>query len=337
MTLLELAYQAGINPKWVAGTAGGEYHSSCPACGGRDRFFIQPSRQMSKCLGSYCCRQCGTYGDSIEFAQKFLNYSFRDAADAVNAVLSEMRATPFNTSKNTRLVSLQTPPAIWIRMANDFVNHAHEKLLQIPDVLKYLQARGLPLEAVVCYKLGWSEKNEFLQREDWGLEAQLKSDGKQNMLWLPKGLVIPSIEQSGSVVRLKVRRYDWHSDDKLPKYVAISGSMNGLSLVGSKQATVVVVESELDAYALHYAIGDFACIVAIGSNIKNPDNVVDSLAKRTTKLLICSDNDAAGQKMFTKWKKLYPHAKNCPTPIGKDVGEAIEQGLDIREWILPPV
>jgi DNA primase len=231
-------------------------------------------------------------------------------------------------------MSLQTPPAIWTQRAKNFVDHSHEQLLQKTDTLAYLQNRGLPIDAVVSYKLGWSDKNEFLPREIWGLDEQLRPDGKQNLLWLPKGLVIPSREQSGSVVRLKIRRCDWKQDDKLPKYIAVSGSMNGLSLVGSKKSTVIVVESELDAYALHYAIGDFACVVAVGSNIKNPDNVVDSLAKSAARLLICSDNDGAGQKMFTKWKRLYPHAKNYPTPIGKDIGEAIEQGLNIREWIL---
>ena len=51
MTLLELTRQAGLNPKWVASTAGDEYHSACPSCGGTDRFYIQPNKQMAKCLG----------------------------------------------------------------------------------------------------------------------------------------------------------------------------------------------------------------------------------------------------------------------------------------------
>ena len=38
--------------------------------------------------------------------------------------------------------------------------------------------------------------------------------------------------------------------------------------------------------------------------------------------------------MLEKWKKFYPHAFGYPTPIGKDIGEAIEKGLDIRNWIL---
>lgn len=71
MTILDMAMQRGIRPKWVAGTAGGEYHSECPECGGMDRFYIQPHKQMKNCKGYFCCRKCGTSGDAIQFARKF--------------------------------------------------------------------------------------------------------------------------------------------------------------------------------------------------------------------------------------------------------------------------
>jgi hypothetical protein len=101
-------------------------------------------------------------------------------------------------------------------------------------------------------------------------------------------------------VRLKAAEYNWHEGDKLPKYEAISGSMNGLSIIStSKQAkTVVVVESELDAYAVDFVAHDFACTIAVGSNIKNPDNVTDRLARKAQHLLICHDNDERN-KMLT--------------------------------------
>ena len=111
--------------------------------------------------------------------------------------------------------------------------------------------------------------------------------------------------------------------------------MNGLSLIGSTQHKImVVVESELDAYALHHAAHDVACVVAVGSNIKNPDYVTDYHAKKAASLLICHDNDDAGKSMLVKWKNLYKHAKSYSTPMGKDVGEAVQKGLDIRQWLL---
>ncbi len=332
MTLLELVQQTGISPKWAASTAGGEYHSPCPVCGGIDRFYIQPNRQMTNCLGSYYCRKCNTGGDSIKFARQFLNCSFHEAIQLVNATVPQrVSFMPFRNTKPKKVV-LQQPSNKWIMKASQFVDNAYMKLLQKPGVLTYLANRGLSLDAVRQYKLGWNDRDIFLPRENWGLDKQVKQDGSLKKLWLPQGLVIPTFE-SKDVVRLKIRR-QFKKGDKLPKYVVISGSMNGLTILGSsKHSTMIVVESELDAFATNFVTHDFACVVAVGSNIKNPDNVTDYIAKKVKHVLICHDNDEAGRKMLTKWQRLYSHAQPYPTPIGKDIGEAIQQGLNIREWL----
>jgi hypothetical protein len=41
--------------------------------------------------------------------------------------------------------------------------------------------------------------------------------------------------------------------------------------------------------------------------------------------------------MFDKWQSIYSHAQSYPTPVGKDIGEAIEQGFNIREWLLKAI
>lgn len=331
MIILELAYQIGIHPKRAASTYGGEYHSSCPVCGGSDRFYIQPHRQMSKCLGYYRCRQCGITGDTIQFARQFLGYSFQEAAQAANAVIPEKIIPPIFSTRAPRPISLQKPSEEWIAQATTFITQAHKNLLYKPEVLSYLAARGLPIDAVIRYKLGWSTRDEFFSKVSWRINEQSESDGKQHPLWIPKGLVIPTIESSGKVMRLKVRRHDWHKNDTLPKYVAVSGSMNGLSIIGSsKQAILAVVESELDAYAIDHATRDFVCAIAVGSNTKNPDNVADRLARNAKHLLICHDNDTAGNQMLIKWQRMYSHAKSYPAPTGKDIGEYIQAGGDIR-------
>ncbi len=337
MTILDLAQKTGIYPKWVAGTSGGVYHSPCPICGGKDRFYIQPYKQMSKCMGSYRCRQCGIYGDSIQFARQFLNLSYQEAAKEVNATIPE-QSLPSLHKAYPQAIILKKPSDLWITKASEFIEHAHKKLLCKTDSLKYLETRGLPLQAVQRYKIGWSDKNEFFSRNDWGLDKQISTGGKQRLLWIPKGLVIPTFQSNCEIIRLKVRRADYKQDDQLPKYVAISGSMNGLNIIGSsKNKVMVVVESELDAYAIDYAAHDLVIAVAVGSNIKNPDNVTDQLARNSEHLLICYDNDEAGKKMLIKWQKLYRHAKACPTPIAKDIGEAIQNGLTVKEWILEKI
>ena len=63
--------------------------------------------------------------------------------------------------------------------------------------------------------------------------------------------------------------------------------------------------------------------------------------------LVCHDNDDAGRAMFNKWrdavytdteepsfvfKRLY--ATPVPEEMGKDIGEAVQKGLDLRKWVL---
>jgi len=329
MHLLNLVNERGLTPKWVALTEGGEYHSPCPSCGGTDRFIIQPNKQMKNCMGYYFCRQCGVKGDSIQFCLDYLDFTnFKEAADYAKANLPNLGHNIF-TKKNTPdfLAVLNKPSKIWDQQASKIVQEAHDCILLQNDILQNLNNRGLPIDVIKKNKIGWLPENKNFEGHEWGLEKE--------KVWFPAGLLIPTIEQDGSIIRLKIRRKDWRMGDELPKYIAISGSMKGFNIIGNKKNhVVIIVESELDAYALHHIVGNFAVIIAIGGSIKNPDRVTGYLAQNKPFLLICHDNDDAGINMLHKWKDLYSHAQPCPTPIGKDIGEAIQQGFDIRDWIL---
>jgi|GEM_PF-1191954 hypothetical protein len=334
MNLLELAMARGINPKKAAGTHGGEYHSECPACGGKDRFIIQPNRQQKKCIGYYFCRKCGKRGDTIQFLIDFQGLSWQEATRQLDIPNTEKRTIRIpQQTKSITTVELHEPPEQWKSNAAALVEQATQEILKQTKSLEELRLRGLPLDAVKKYRFGYVSQETFQEKENWGLSNQKK-------IWLPKGILIPCVELNGDIIRLKVRRTDWHKQDEWPKYVAIPGSMSGLNIIGNKKLLVmIVIESELDAYALHHVLGDFAFIVAVGGCTKNLDPLTKRLATNKTILLICHDNDEAGKAMLNKWTNLFPHAKGCPSPIGKDIGEAIEAGVDIRNWLmqlLPP-
>ena len=70
----------GITLKRVASTNGGEYVSSCPDCGGDDRFHVWPNEGLN---GRFWCRQCGKSGDMIEFLRWQKGMSFKEACDAI--------------------------------------------------------------------------------------------------------------------------------------------------------------------------------------------------------------------------------------------------------------
>jgi len=330
MNLLDLASLAGLNPKKVASTKGGEYHSACPSCGGRDRFILQPEKVMGNCVGSYFCRRCDNHGDSIQFCREFLQYSFEEAVNYVGAKIPAKASRSFLPRKYTPpAITIKTPHEKWQYQAQLFVEQAHTCLLLQQDVVDKLTQRGLPLEAIKQYKLGLTLGDNYQSGNEWEQDKE--------KIWIPAGIIIPVIEH-GQVVRLKIRRSAWNKSNAFSKYVIIPGSMSGLNIIGDKKKPImIVVESELDAYALHYAVGNLAVIVAVGGCLKSTDSVTDYLAQKKSLLLICHDNDDAGIEMFNQWKKLYSHAQPCPTEIGKDIGNASEQGLNLRSWIISKI
>ncbi len=329
MVLLELAKEVGLNPKLESSSPkGSEYSSSCPACGGSDRFRMWPRSPSRNCIGNYWCRKCEKRGDSIQFCRDFLGLSFEDACKRVNAEITLRPSQMSHIEQPFSRPTLIPPNDKWCERALEFVDWANGQLRLSPAKFAKLKSRGLPEDAIERYKLGYCINDTWVSPEEFGLEGKKK-------IFLPRGIVIPSLEPSGKVTRVKIRRTQWKVDDDLPKYWQLRGSMNGLNIVGSFQRLVMlVVESELDALAAHYACGDIAFCISVGSNTKTPDNVADYWAKRKPYLLICHDNDEGGMAMLAKWQKLYPHARPLPVPIGKDIGEAIEQGLNLNEWFL---
>ena len=326
MDLLQLFREIGLDPKRVSATHGGEYHSSCPACGGHDRCYIQPNRQMKNCIGYYKCRQCQVRGDTIQFYVDFLSVPFKEIAKKLN--ISHRRSL-LSTVDNKTFVTpiLHAPSEKWLKRANDCVAWAHKMIWNHPAQIQWLTKRGIPEEAIKNYGIGFCDRKITLSGSEFEIDDKPE-------IKIPIGIVIPTTEPSGQVIRIKIRREGWYKDAKFPKYWAMPGSMNGLNIVGNTQKPIMmIVESEFDALALHHVCSDLLFVVAVGSNTKNPDIVTDYWAKRR-KVLICHDNDEGGIAMLTKWQKLYPASEACPTPVGKDIGEAIQQGLDIREWVL---
>lgn len=230
MILIEMAHEIGLSPKWVAGTEGGEYKSSCPRCGGVDRFSIQPNKQMKNCVGRYYCRQCGSAGDAISFARDFLGLSFQEAVDRTNATVGGNKVRfPFIEPKQqaSTKVAITRPSSLWQEKAKSFTMWAHERINSNAKSLEWLRSRGLSLEAIEKYKIGWCSTDLWRERSSWGIDA---SEGKK--LWLPQGVVIPTFDKKGNVLRIKIRRDNYRVGDEVGKYIVVSGSMNGLGIIG---------------------------------------------------------------------------------------------------------
>lgn len=323
MSLIDFAVQANLCPLRI--TQGGEHQSACPECGGKDRFIMQPHKIQKNCKGFYWCRKCNASGDTIKFAMKYCGYTFAQATEAlgIDLLLPHELLPPSQPALS--LPSRALHNSKWIEQAGILVERAHQGLLRHPEMLEYLAHRGISLKTVQECQLGYIP--QFLSPDPaaWGLDSQEK-------FWIAPGIIIPHTDTQGRTLRIKIRTMDPARSNY--KYLAVRGGFSGMYRLGPLQSSIViVVESELDACALHGCINKRAIVIAVGGCSKRPDPIAHYIAQNSSLLLICHDNDAAGAIMFNKWRSWYPHAIPSPTPREKDIGEAFAAGLNLNDWI----
>ena len=224
MILLELAAEAGLQYKKAPTGKQEEYYSPCSFCpSSEDCLRYWPHREMKKCKGKYWCRRCGRSGDSIDFAEKYLRLSPQVAFERVGVKAEFELSVPARMPQREKNShdTLRKPPELWLKKAREFTDESHERLLKNKEWLAKLHKRGIPLDAVVAFKLGWNPVDKYPLKEAWGIKVEVNEDGEaleSLKMSLPKGLVIPTRELNGDVVRLKIRRADWVEGDKYPKY-----------------------------------------------------------------------------------------------------------------------
>jgi DNA primase len=361
MNILDAASSAGVSLKKAASTKGGEYAGPCPGCGGKDRFRCWPAEKGGE--GSYWCRGCNSGGDLVQFLKDYLGYSYPDAfAAAGRSRPDDYRTTRYRpagmSGKNQSGVAdykaipdkftprtHESPVETWQVKAEGFVNKSHNALLKHEKAMKYLESRGLDKKAVKGFRLGWfageNGKNcAFRPRTSWGL-SKIKNEktGRDKMLWLPRGIVIPCFKDN-KVYRVRIRRPKADiKTDRDVKYYVMPGSGMEVMDINTDKKSIVIVEAELDAMLIARHAGSLTGVVSLGSAMNKPGSTVFYNLKKTLRILVALDYDAAGQKAWQWWSQNFKNAKLWPVPDGKDPGEAFEKGVDIKSWIrygLPP-
>ncbi|MFQ8887705.1 MAG: primase-helicase zinc-binding domain-containing protein [Bilophila wadsworthia] len=167
-------YVDGTKIKKASARSGGEYHSPCPKCGGTDRFCLpeQPGGALAMqhgITGTWACpRHCQEGGDAIDLLTWAGGLTFREACEELRIDLPErtqeerrryrpLRPLTAHGTDTWTPTSYASPPDAWLAQATKLATEAHARLLETPSVLNYLAKRGLPLEAVQRYGLGYIE------------------------------------------------------------------------------------------------------------------------------------------------------------------------------------
>ena len=321
-----------------------EFAGPCPQCGGEDRFIVWPDRPRG---GAYLCRGCDQQGgDGIQFMRKYMGMSYAEACAALGLEPKRTTASSFPARRSharprpvhpAQIAPVPPAPAVlpckeWMASAAAFVDSCQRDIETSPEALLAVCGRFLtPYTAVQC-GIGWNPADRYILRESWGLPVvELAGGGKRDKLILPRGLVIATRREAGTVA-LTVRCADDRPESR-PKYWQVKGSSNVPFIAGHAGLPVVLVESALDAALVwQESFGKLAAVAFMGCT-KPVDADTDQVIKQAPILLACPDNDTGGLSAWQRWSAAYPRAILTPAVGAKDLGDMHRAALT---WPINP-
>ena len=306
-----------------------EFSSSCPACGGTDRFIIKATDQATR----FFCRQCEIKGDAIEYLRTFRKICFKEALEHIGKhITPQLKGHNTKISRNTPRSAIITAPPIRCTKSGELIVWAAKALLDDNTKLEWLlKKRGITRETAERFRLGWIESNIYDSRVAWGLPEEIKPDGTPRKMLIPAGLLIPGPD------RIRIRR---SAQGEYGKYHVVNGSGNAPLIINSNlprdDTPAIIVESELDAILLCQELHEDLLIIATGSTANGPSaQIIDDLRQRPF-VLVSLDSDNAGAKAsWAKWINVLPNGQRAPVPMswGKDHTEAHLDGHDLNQWL----
>ncbi|MDP2204852.1 MAG: DNA primase, partial [Alphaproteobacteria bacterium] len=301
--------------------AGREHKACCPFHGEKT-----PSFTVNDQKGFYHCFGCGAHGDVVGFVMSHDNMSFIDAVEhlAGLAGMQVPKPTVAEQKKFQRQMSLY-----------DLMEHAakwYEQQLHAPQnkkILEYLLARGLSLETIKSFHLGFAPSEDVLLKQSlaqagYSAEAMLEAGlyresqrTKAEIYPFFRGRVMfPVQDFQGRVVafggRVLPESHGGPPDKSAPKYInspeteifhkgrMLYGLSRARKVIGDG-AAVVVVEGYMDVIAL--AQGGFRAAVApLGTALTESqiEELWRAMPEDNRAPVLCFDGDNAGQRAASR-------------------------------------
>lgn len=332
MNILTAFQDYGLKPKRKTAN---EWAAPCPGCGGKDRCILWPIHS-SGTGGRFHCRQCGLAGDTIDFLRKFGGLNYQTACEKTGKATNNMagREEPYSKRSQTipfpaRQEKPYLPPAKWIKSASAFLSicQKNEALLCKNAIEKLAAERFIPPDYARKFGLGWHDREEYVNRSEWGLPENKK-------LRLPKGIVIATRRKTG-VLNLTIRRMD--NDE--PKYWQVAGGARDVPYIPKfkPDLPVFLLESALDAalLCLDYEAGKICNAVALGGTCKSIDDDTKKFINAASLIIASPDKDEAGNKASNQWQQLFPSAWVYRAIGAKDIGEMHKLAMGINGQGIP--
>lgn len=273
-----------------------DYWACCPFHGEKSPSFHVDDRK-----GMYHCFGCGVTGDHFRFLMELEGKEFPEAVTelAEQAGLALPEVTPESRAAAARrltMIEANERAAIW-----------YQRHLQgSPQIMAYVEQRGITAAEVVKYRLGYAPDGNALQRAVLGdqrdmIEAGLLGqDGDRVYDRFRNRLMFPILNSKGEAIAFSGRAL---ATGQEPKYLnspetAIfdKGSVlyNGAAAreAAWNGAQLVVVEGQIDVIAACRA--GAAAVAPLGTALT--EQHIKAMMKATDDPVLCFDGDAAGHK-----------------------------------------
>lgn len=281
--------------------SGRNYKALCPFHNEKTAsFIISEEKQLFHCFG------CGAAGNAIGFITQYENLDSIDAveflADKYNVDISQFaRGGQKNTSQLTRYYDILRDAAVFY----------YKNLRSHPEALKYLENRGLHLDVIKQFGIGFSSdawadllkslSQKYSQKdlESVGLIIPNKDHSSYYDRFRNR-VIFPIINPKGKVIGFGGRVMD----QSLPKYLNSpetevfnkSQTLYGLNLAKNNLADkkqLIIAEGYMDVIALH-TYGFTNAVATLGTALTTEHARL--MRRYADEVIICYDSDFAGQK-----------------------------------------
>lgn len=302
--------------------AGTLYKASCPHHPDKTpSFVVNPESQTWRCYGA-----CNDGGDVIAFAMKHHSLTFGEALEEL-ARFANITLTPLNHEDKEKQVKKERLYALMEEACTYYQGQLF--LAQGSEALLYLMGeRGLSHEVIVSARLGYSVLSyddiiRHLTRQGYSYHEMLQSgiiackDKDETTVWdfFRNRVMIPIRDTRGRIVAFSGRAMD---KDQTPKYLhnatneifekskIIHRMPLNRSTIGFETIdTVIAVEGTIDPVsALNCGIYNIASTLGTALTEEH----IKLLCKGVKKLVLCFDNDVAGNAAMRKYAALYLHS-----------------------------
>lgn len=305
-------------------------------------FSVSEDKQIFHCFG------CGIGGDLVQFLTSYLK---TDIYDVLTLLENERGVKLIERDKDyeKRQNTINKILAINKKALSFFVNNLF-KTIDGGDALKYLNKRGINLNTIKKFQLGFGGKRwDALANELFRAGFKEEEISKSGLVvfnqtgrrdFFRNRLIFPIINQKGDIIAFGGRALD----DSLPKYInspesaVFSKRKNLYGINVAKEnividKTVLIVEGYIDCISMHEA-GYENTVATLGTALT--EEQIKYLKGFAEQFYLIYDGDEAGNKAAIKAVESFLNLGISPNvvtlPAGEDPDSLITSGkIDVLD------